>query len=191
MAIRRPLPTKEKFPVSKYHGVAMSEAEYLALPEEKPYLEYVDGVVVQKPMPDDLHGKLIWLFDHLFFVYAEAHGGNAGPERRTHLRRTGGYRLPDTAFWVAGTPSGKNALPTLVVEVRSEGQSLGELREKCRAFRANGVEACWLIDPYQRWVEVFDEARDGARLSSHEPLQASALPEFSIAQTQLFAVLDR
>ena len=35
---------------SRYHGVRMSPEQYLALPEVKPYLEYVDGVVLQKPM---------------------------------------------------------------------------------------------------------------------------------------------
>lgn len=37
----------------------MSESEYLALPEEKPYLEYIDGVVLQKPMPNKSHVLLI------------------------------------------------------------------------------------------------------------------------------------
>ncbi len=34
----------------------MTEAEYLALPETKPYLEFVDGEVLQKAMPDSTHG---------------------------------------------------------------------------------------------------------------------------------------
>ena len=63
MAIRQPKPPPERSPVSKYHGRRMTEEEYLALPEEKPYLEYVDGVVLQKPVPDDLHGRLIMFFD--------------------------------------------------------------------------------------------------------------------------------
>ena len=36
----------------------MTPAEYLALPEEKPYLEYVDGMVMQKPRPSKIHSML-------------------------------------------------------------------------------------------------------------------------------------
>ena len=62
MAIRQPQhrikpPTRPKWQ-SKYHGVRMTPEEYLALPEEKPYLEYIDGMVVQKPMPTNEHAKL-------------------------------------------------------------------------------------------------------------------------------------
>ena len=63
MAIRQPSAPRAKPPTrprwqSKYHGVRMTPEEYLALPEEKPYLEYVDGVVLQKPMPNEEHGRI-------------------------------------------------------------------------------------------------------------------------------------
>jgi len=167
----------------------MSEAEYVALPEEKPYLEYVDGVVLQKPMPDHLHRRLIRFLDYLFELYIRAHGGDAGPEGRVRL--SSGYRLPDTAYWAPGRPSGRDSIPSVVFEVRSEGQSMAELREKCRAFRRNGVECCWLIDPYARTVEVFDESRDGDRLPADAPIETAAMPGFSVSQAELWAALDR
>jgi len=169
----------------------MSEAEYLALPEEKPYLEYVDGVVLQKPMPDEFHGRLIWFPDYLLYAYALRAGGDGGPERRTRLAGQAGYRLPDTAYWAPGRPSGRDSIPSVVFEVRSEGQSMAELREKCRAFRRNGVECCWLIDPYARTVEVFDETRDAERLRADAPIETAAMPGFSVSQAELWAALDR
>ena len=144
MAIRRPQAVTEELPVSKYHGRRMSEAEYLALPEEKPYLEYVDGVVLQKPRPDHIHRRLVRLFDFLFETYIRAHGGDGGPEGRVRLPDLSGYRLPDTAYWAPGRSSGKDSVPSLAIEVRSENQSMAELRRKCRAFRSNGVDCCWL-----------------------------------------------
>ncbi|MBE0610357.1 MAG: Uma2 family endonuclease, partial [Dehalococcoidia bacterium] len=68
---------------------------------------------------------------------------------------------------------------------------MAELRRKCRAFRANGVDVCWLIDPYARTVEVFDANRDGVQLGSDESLKATAMPEFTVAQADLWAALDR
>jgi Uma2 family endonuclease len=63
MAVRQPSPPRSKPPTrpkwqSKYHGVRMTPEQYLALPEDKPYLEYVDGVVLQKPMPNKDHAEL-------------------------------------------------------------------------------------------------------------------------------------
>ncbi len=191
MASRQTKAVAERDEVSKYHGVAMSEPEYLALPEEKPYLEYVDGVVQQKPKPDDLHGRLIMFVDYLLYAYILRFGGDGGPERRMRLADGTGRRLPDTAYWVPGRYSGPDSTPSATFEVRSADQSAASLRRKCRSLRANGVDVCWLIDPYQRWVEVFEGARDGERLAADGALETSVMPEFTVPLADLWAVLDR
>ena len=191
MASRQTRLVAERDEVSKYHGVAMSEAAYLALPEEKPYLEYVDGVVQQKPMPDSFHRRIIRLLNYLLESHIRAHGGDGGPEGRVRLPDGGGYRLPDTAYWVPGRYSGNDSVPSLVVEVMSSGQRANALRDKCRSFRANGVDACWLMDPYHRWVEVFEGARDGERLAADGALETPIMPGFSMPLSDLWAVLDR
>jgi Uma2 family endonuclease len=167
----------------------MSEAEYLALPEEQPYLEYVDGVVLQKAMPNADHRKLIRELVVAIALYQRAHGGDSGPEGRVRLPDGSGYRLPDTAYWAPGVPSGDDTVPTLAIEVRSPGQSLPSLREKCRAFRRNGVLVCWLFDPATRSVEVFDESADGEQFTGVE-LTTSHLPGFTLDLPALFATLD-
>jgi len=168
----------------------MSEAEYLALPEEKPYLEYVDGVVLQKPMPNAKHRRLSADITIALGLYArENGGGDYGPEGRVRLD-TGRYRLPDTAYWVPGRPSGDDSLPALAVEVLSPSQDLSELREKCRSFRRAGVDAGWLIDPDRRTAEVFEGDDDGRMVSAEGTLESPLLPGFALELAALFAVLD-
>lgn len=191
MAIRQPNPSAPPFPVSVYHGRRMSEAEFLALPEEKPYLEYIDGMVLQKPMPDRSHRKLIQVLSYFFELYIRQAGGSGGPEGRVRLPDGSGFRLPDTAYWAPGRPDDDDSVPSVAVEVRSEGQTMAELRRKCRSFRSNGVDVCWLIDPYARTVEVFEGARDGEQLPADGALETAVMPGFSITLTELFAVLDR
>jgi Uma2 family endonuclease len=82
-------------------------------------------------------------------------------------------------------------VPSVAFEVRSREQSLAELRRKCRSFRANGVDVCWLIDPYARWVEVFEGARDGERLPEDGVLETAVMPGFSVPLADLWAELDR
>ena len=189
MAIRQPKPHRQPSPVSKYHGRRMTEAQYLALPEEKPYLEYVDGVVLQKPMPNSQHRKLVQFLDYLLYGYILKFGGDGGPEGRVRMPDGSGYRLPDTAYWAPGRPSGDDSLPSLAVEVRSPDQTLAELRRKCRAFRANGVDACWLIDPVARTAEVFEGERDGEQLDANGVLTSRIMPSFELPLRDLFAVL--
>ncbi len=188
MAIRQPLPRLQR--ASRYNGRRMTEAEYLALPEEKPYLEYVDGVVIQKPMPNAIHRKLVKHIVVELALYERRAGGDSGPEGRIRLGDGPSYRIPDAAYWAPGRPSGDDSIPTLVVEVRSPGQTIGELREKCRFYRRSGVEACWLIDPEARTAEVFDAGRDGQRFSGAAELSSPAVPGFAISLSALFAAID-
>ena len=190
MAIRQPRPQRQDFPASKYHGRRMSESEYLALPEEKPYLEYVDGVVLQKPMPNRAHVLLIEELIFAIGAYRRRHGGSSGPEGRVRMPDGGGFRIPDAAFWSPSRPHEDDSVPSLAIEVRSPGQALAELRRKCRAFRENGVDVCWLIDPSSRSVEVFEGDRDGEYLAPEATLETLVMPGFSLPLTELFAVLD-
>ena len=191
MAIRQPKPPRHEFPVSKYNGRRMSEAEFLALPEEKPYLEYVDGVVIQKPMPNKDHRRIIEELIFQIGKYRRDRGGWAGPEGRVRLPDGSGFRLPDTAYWAPNREDGDDSVPSLAVEVRSPGQTMAELRRKCRAFRANGVDACWLVDPDSRTVEVFEADRDASLLKIGDALEPHVMPGFSLPLAELFSVLDR
>src|SRR4029079_2484784 len=147
---------------SRYDGQRMSEGEYLALPEEKPYLEWVDGVVVQKAVPNRVHRLLVLMFDGAFLKYMQLVGGSAGPEPRVLLDRAGrAFRLPDTAYWAPGRPDDDDSAPTVAVEVRSPGESMNSQRRKCRRYRAYGIPVCWLVDPETRTVEVFEQDLDG------------------------------
>ncbi len=168
----------------------MREDEYLALPEEKPYLEYIDGMVLQKPMPNEHHGLLAEELIIEIGLYRRRHGGSSGPERRVRLPDGSGYRLPDAAYWAPNRATGDDSVPSLAVEVRSPGQTPAELRRKCRSFRANGVDVCWLVDPASLTVEVFEGELDGAPLSADATLQTPVMPGFSLSLTELFAVLD-
>ena len=192
MAIRQPNQQRAKLPTrprwqSKYHGVRMTPEQYLQLPEEKPYLEYVDGVVLQKPMPTFDHSELSLEVGSHLRDYARKYGGRAGVEARTQLGDLPNYRLPDVSYWKPGVPRQDDILPTLAVEVRSPSQLMAELRAKCEAFRKSGVEACWLIDPVSRTAELFEGRKNGAAI---DVLRAECLPGFELPLVDLFAILD-
>ncbi len=188
MVIRQARPTNTPGFPSRYHGLEMSARNYLALPEEKPYLEYIDGVVEQKPMVNAGHGRLVRRLDALFDRYISELGGDAGPERR--VRTPNGFLLPDTAFWASGQPSGDDSIPTVAAEVRSPGQPLEALRAKWVAYRAAGVAECWLIDPEGRTLERHAGV-ERVVLGSNETLRSDAIPGFELHLADLFSLLDQ
>jgi Uma2 family endonuclease len=165
----------------------MSPEQYLALPEEKPYLEYVDGMVVQKPIPQEEHVELIAEIIYRMKEWMKEHKGRIGPAARARLGDLPNYRLPDMSYWKPGIPRGNEAPPTLAVEVRSKDQSMAELRRKCEFLRSTGVEVCWLIDPFARTAEAYKGSRSGARV---DVLAAECLPGFELPLDDLFAIID-
>lgn len=168
----------------------MTPEQYLALPGEKPYLEYIDGMVVQKPMPNKVHSRLCAWISHLILTWVSENGGAAGVEARTKAGELPNYRLPDVSFWKPGYAGSDDDPPTLAIEIRSPDQTLTELRTKCRFFRNNGVEACWLIDPASRSAEAFEGERDGEPVASDGVLTAACLPGFELHLAELFSALD-
>jgi Uma2 family endonuclease len=162
----------------------------------KPSLEFVNGEVFQKPMTKSDHNEICRVLNRRFVRYEDEHGGYWVWESTTNLSRDDDrrYRVPDMAYYVAGRPVAQANhvyLPaTLAIEVRSEFQSRRELREKCREYLERGFDECWLIDPEQRWVEVFDAERDGERLPSDGVLDSPLLPGFSMPVADLWAELD-
>jgi Uma2 family endonuclease len=82
-----------------------------------------------------------------------------------------GFTLPDTsvraadAAWVswlklnALTPDQRKGFaalcPEFIIEVRSDSDSLPELRTKMEMWIANGAELAWLVDPSRKTVEIY------------------------------------
>jgi Uma2 family endonuclease len=189
MAIRQPHPAPFVSLKSPHDGNKMTVQQFRRLPEEKPYLELIDGVVEQKPMVSAQHRQLVGRLTTRLGIYGERVGGDYGPEGNVGVD-DGNEFLPDTAYWAPGVESGDYSVPTVAVEVRSPNQSLTKLREKCRRYLAAGSAAAWLIDPKARTIEVF-EAAGSRSLRSGDTLTSEAMPGFELALDELFAVLDR
>ena len=176
------MPTKTKLTVQ----------QYLALPEEAPYTEFVDGEMLEKAMPDKFHTAAVQEFAYQFGGLMRKEGGFAGPEGRS-IFWTGDhqdFRLPDYSYWAAERPYEDGRYlspPTLAIEVRSLGESMASQREKCRWFRDHGVSACWLVDPVSRTIEVFEDGREAEIV--RDQLASRYVPGFSMSIEDFFHML--
>ncbi len=82
--------------------------QYLALPEEKPYLEYVCGEAVPEPMPDRNHSRVAAWLSHQVFAYEPVGGGETFVEGRREFIDPDDprYLPPDVSYYAPGRDAG-------------------------------------------------------------------------------------
>ena len=173
--------------------------EFLALPEEKPALEFnPDGTITQKVSPKGKHSGLQDGLLELINGFARPRRlARALPELRTVFGRAA--YVPDVAVYrwdrIAWTAEGElpddfTEPPDIAVEIVSPGQSVTTLVRKCVWYVENGVKLALLVDPMDRSVLVFRPSALPRPLRDTDPIDLSeVLPEFQATVDQLFSAL--
>ena len=179
-------------------GPIMTLEEFLTLPEEKPALEYADGVIEQKVAPQTFHGRMQYKFAEWVNLYAE-------PRQLamafTETRSTFGGRsyVPDVGIYswarLPRQSSGKLLAAfrtpwSVAVEVVSPEQSRRNLEDKCRWYVTHGVALALLIDPDREDVVRFGD--DGTRIVLRDRDRIdldTVIPGFALTVADLVATL--
>jgi Uma2 family endonuclease len=178
-------------------GIDMSEDEYRETFAHAKRFEFTNGVVTTKRGPymtPKSHVAIAEEVSAAFREYRQTKGGFGGQAPTTNLSQGPDrvYRLPDFAYWAPGRRVGDSIFdpPSAGIEIVSPDQNLSDLRAKCRFYRSRGIDVCWLIHPDQRWVEVWDAQRDGARVPDGGAVESAALPDFRLDLARLWAAID-
>jgi Uma2 family endonuclease len=148
--------------------------EFLKLPETKPASEYVDGQIIQKPMPQGKHSTIQTEFSTTVNLTLK-------PQRIarafSELRCTFGGRsiVPDVSVFtwkrIPCDQTGQVAnsfliAPDWTIEILSPDQSQTKVTKNILHCLNHGAQMGWLIDPNEQAVfvylpkqqpEVFDE----------------------------------
>jgi len=176
----------------------MTLDEFLALPETKPYREFVRGEVIEKPMPNSDHSALVFELIRLLGNYLqEHHEGRGSTELRHADRQEDRVYLPDVSVSrrERRAPRGSTApveqTPDLAIEVLSPEDRAARVLDKADFYMRSGVRLLWLVDPENESVTVY---RPGEQPVMHRaPDVIDALPvlsEFQLDLAELFAILD-
>ncbi|MBA2448367.1 MAG: Uma2 family endonuclease [Chloroflexi bacterium] len=172
--------------------------EFLALPEEKPALELLDGVVRQKVAPQWLHSRFQYGFAERINRFAEPRKlASAFPELREASGRDS--LVPDLAVYrwerIPRTATGRlvNAAPTppdIAIEIRSPGQRLGDLIDKCRRYLTHGAQLGFVVDPNGETVTRVAPEGSPTTLRGDDRIDLGpVLPDFELTVRDLFATL--
>jgi Uma2 family endonuclease len=137
--------------------------EFLALPETTPTSEFIDGQIIQKPMPQGKHRTV--QRDLIFAVEVIVKPqkiARAFPE----LRCTFGGRsiVPDIAVFLADRiPRDANGeianvfpiAPDWTIEILSPGQNQTKVTQNILHCLDHGCQMGWLLDPEEKLVLAF------------------------------------
>ena len=179
-------------------GQRMTLDEFLALPEETPALEYVDGVVTQKVAPQGQHVLLQLNFaNRVNACTAPQKLALALPELRTTY--AGLSRVPDVAIYlwsrIPRLPNGRIANvftepPDIAVEIVSPDQTATDLVTKCIWYVRNGVRIALIADPTRDIVLRFRPNALPEALAGDDRIDLDeVLPGFELTVSQLFGSL--
>jgi Uma2 family endonuclease len=137
--------------------------DFLAMPETKPASEFIDGQIIQKPMPQGKHSAVQG--DFVPAVNA-ALRSNRIARAYPELRCTFGGRstVPDVAVFtwdrIPRDANGKVANTFLIppdwtIEILSPDQSQTKVVRNILHCLAHGTQMGWLIDPEEELVFVY------------------------------------
>jgi Uma2 family endonuclease len=170
----------------------MTLAEFLALPEQKPELEFIDGVVRQKVAARPLRACIQFLIAKALDDVAVKHRlGIVLPEIRFVSDRWA--PVPDVGFYrrerlnVRRAPADFRQPPDLAVEVMSPGQKLPDQMQKCLNYVERGTVVAVLVQPEDSAVFVFRSDQPLLILQGDDRIDLDdILPGFELTVRSLF-----
>jgi Uma2 family endonuclease len=135
---------------------AVSIEEYLRTSFEDLDREYVDGEIVERSLPDELHSETMWRLSGLIWDLSKTCPFHGRPDLRSRVSATR-IRIPDVAIYAGAEP---NAMvptepPLLAIEILSPDDRHLEIMQKFEEYQAWGVQPVWLVDPHRRRLQVY------------------------------------
>lgn len=173
----------------------MTLEEFLQLPDEKPALEFEDGMVSQKVSPKGKHSVLQGEFTERINRHTVRQRlAMAFPELRASF--SGRSYVPDVAVYLwdrIPLESDGNIAndfvepPDIAVEIVSPEQSVNALIRKCFWYIEHGVKIAVLVDPYDKSVIVFRPEHSPDILSGDDRIGLDdVICDFQLTVQELF-----
>ncbi len=163
----------------------ISLADFLAQPETEPASEYIDGQIIQKPMPKGEHSAIQTELAPAINTVLKA---NKTARAFAELRCTFGDRsiIPDISVFqwqrIPRQDNGRIAntfliAPDWAIEILSPGQSQTTIIKKLIHCLSHGTQMGWLIDPNDQ--AVFTYHANKSTTFYDEPNQTLPVPDFA------------
>jgi len=153
---------------------AISIDEYLRTSYEGVDREYVDGEIVERSVPTNLHSKTQCRLGRIFDTFGDSLPLFARVELRSRVDATR-VRIPDVSVCAGQEPTEPVPAnpPLIAVEILSPDDRHREVITKLDEYLAWGVQHVWLVDPDRRKLSVYGKG------------SLQEVPEFKISEFDL------
>lgn len=166
---------------------SLTLAEFLQLPGTKPASEFINGRIIQKPMPQGKHSTIR---GDLTCAIAEALKPNRIARPFLELRCTFGGQsiVPDIAVFtwdrIPRDVNGQVAnvfeiAPDWTIEILSPEQSQTKIIKKILHCFQHGTQMAWVIDPDEETVFVYFPQQVDRFFDTDAPEEVIPVPEFA------------
>ena len=146
-------------------GTSMTLEQYRELPETMIKIERIDGIIyypdldeeTMSPTPRSNHQRVVgWLHAYLLTLIPD--GEIILSPMDLHL---GTVNVQPDVFWIGATSpcidheTYFEGAPTLVIEIHSPSTAIHDKKRKFDLYEQHGIPEYWMVDPFQRLVEVY------------------------------------
>ena len=170
--------------------------EFLAMEETKPYLELINGEVVQKAMPGPRHSATVReLLTDITTFFRQNPVAQADTELRHRQRSEERLFLPDICVtlnerWPTGATGPIEVMPDWAIEVLSPDDRPGRVAERVDFYLRAGTALIWIVDPDEESVTVYRPDTAPTFVRGEGKIEASpVVPGFVLDIGELFRVV--
>jgi|HubBroStandDraft_6_1064221.scaffolds.fasta_scaffold181931_1 Uma2 family endonuclease len=127
--------------------------QYLRMTFE-PDAEFVRGEIVERAMPDYLHGRLEYLISLAFGRLIQSSRLYPCLEVRMKLAADV-YRIPDVAVFTESQQPVPDTPPLIAIEILSKDDRHSDVMQKLEEYLAWGIANIWVVDPITKRFSAY------------------------------------
>ncbi len=173
--------------------------DFLELPETKPIKEYIEGEIIEKPMPQSKHSRLQLKLGMLIEnISSKDKIASAFPELRCTFNERS--LVPDLSVlkWENIPLDNQGELinkitipPDWVIEILSPDQNIIKVTKNILFCLKHGTQLGWLIDPEDKSIFVYypDQATDYFENYNDQLPVPQFLPQLNLTVGEIFGWL--
>jgi Uma2 family endonuclease len=135
---------------------AIQSTRYLRTSFEGLDREYVDGEIVKRASPDELHSETQWRLSGLIWDLSKTRPFHWRTELRLRVSPTR-VRIPDVSIYAGQKPTDRvpTKPPLVAIEILSLDDRYSEVMQKLSEYSSWGVKHIWLVDPERRTLHAY------------------------------------
>jgi Uma2 family endonuclease len=116
--------------------------------------EFVHGEIVERPMPNSIHGRLEFFISVAFGRLIQTHRLYPCLEVRMKLAPDV-YRIPDFAVFSEPLKPVPDTPPLIVIEILSKDDRYSDVMQKLEEYLTWGVANIWVVDPMTKRFSAY------------------------------------